>query len=361
MPEMLTVLIPTRNRQAFLERLVSHWARRHFHYPIVIADSSDPEVLEQTATRVASLASGLSVSHLVVPARTPLLAKLRGACESVRTPYVAVGADDDVFVAEGLGRAVAFLDAHPDYSVAHGEALLFCLASGMAHGALGWVSRYPQRTVAHATAAQRLTDHLRSYAPTWYSVQRTRQYREHLAEAAPLELDHRFGELLLSCLSLIQGKANTLDGLYMVRQAHAGQDSAKGGERGDLFDWVAHPSWAVQYQRVRDCLVDALIRQDGIGVEQGRRVVKEAVWSYLVKGLMKKRQAPRAQRALGVGARLRGMAKRIPGLRRAWEAIRTRIPGDERRVTLAWLLRPGSAFHAEFMPIYQSITADGHR
>jgi hypothetical protein len=266
----------------------------------------------------------------------------------VKTPFTALGADDDFFIPAGLDRAVQFLAEHSDYSVAHGDAVAFELESGAVFGQVERVNRYDQRTNDRATAKERLAEHFSDYPTTYYSVHRTEQLRQNFAKSVATRTDLAFGELLLCGLSLIQGKAKKLDGLYMARQNFA----AKEYEVLDVFDWIATSGWGEQYERFRDCLARELNEVEGLEVNEARRIIKEIFVDYLL-AVMK----PPPKAAAVPENNLRAVIKSIPGARPAVRALRSLDRSRRSAINLPALLDQSSPYHAEFMPVYCAITS----
>lgn len=352
---MVTLCIPTKDRPEFLARVLRYYRGQGARFQVVIADSSPSAVAEANQRLVESLRPGLNLRYLRYEPEIHVAQKIAHALEQVETPYAALGADDDFSVPTALERAAGFLAAHPDYALAHGEAILFhapAAAAGNGGGPL--VVRYAQRSVEQPTGALRLLDHLRHYALTFYSMQRTTLLRDTWKVVSGLELDYAFVELLPSCLAIIQGKSTQLGGLYLARQGHAAQTSVN--HLRDPLEWVADPSWASQQARVRHVLAETLARQDGLTLEEAREVVKQAFWWCLAKTLTTKWDNRYGQRGIAARLRFRAMARRVPGLRSAWRAARTLLPGGSQTISLETLRRPTSPYHADFMPIYRVVT-----
>jgi hypothetical protein len=192
-----------------------------------------------------------------------------------------------------------------------------------------------------------LRDHFSDYSTTYYSVHRTGQLRQNFLKRVASRTDLAFGELLPSGLSLIQGKAKKLDGLYMARQNFA----AKEYEFTDAFDWVATPGWAEQYERFRDCLAQELNEQAGLEVSDGRKVIKEVFVRYLIAVL-----TPQPVTNVTRSSTFRSAISAIPGARPAARALRSLDPGRRADINLPALLNPSSPYHGDFMPIYTAIT-----
>jgi len=164
--------------------------------------------------------------------------------------------------------------------------------------------------------------------------------------------DKAFASELLPCsLSIILGKVKELNCIYLVRQVHEQRYLLP-----DMYDWMTSPDWLPSYQVFRNCLTKELVRQDGISLDEARAVVKQAFWSYLAKGFMKKWQGCYGQPRVSRRTRLLQAMRVIPGARQAWRGLRSLLPSQRDEMSLNALLDPSSPYHADFMPIYRSVT-----
>lgn len=342
---MLTLIIPTFNRSLYLARLLSYYRERNFPYTIVVADSSDPLYLEQNEALVDSVRPDLRIEHKTYDTDIGIATKLARSAEEVGSAYSVVCADDDFLVPNSLRRAAEFLEAHPDYSIVHGFALKFGLEPGSSvYGPMVRTSRYTQRTVDHPTGAERLTDHLMNYTTTWYSVHRSSQLRFNMRMAIESESGAYFIELLPSALSLIQGKAQAMDALLMVRQSH----SSKNYVVPSASAWVASPNWTREYERFCDCLAEELAGQDGISVESAREIVERAFRPYL-EAFLGQATTKRNERSC-----LKALFGAIPGARVAWRRLYRMKHRDQGDMSLSWLLNGSSPYSDDFLPIYRA-------
>jgi hypothetical protein len=131
-------------------------------------------------------------------------------------------------------------------------------------------------------------------------------------------LDFRFGELLPSCLSVIQGKAKKLDCLYMVRQSNPVSE-AHNPKGYSIYGWIAETDWSDHYKHFRYCLAEELSRYDSISMEEAKHIVKYGLWLYLATVMFNPQE-------------------------------------QNDQLSLPAILRPSSFFHVDFMPVYRSIT-----
>lgn len=338
------------NRPDLLIRQLSYYATVGCRHTIYVGDSSETDHAEQAAAGIRILKDRVNIVYVRFSRlnATQVLSKM---LPLVKEPYATYIADDDFLVPSSLERCAQFLEEHPDFSTAHGVAALFSLSSSGAYGKVAWLSRYGQRAVEHTSARQRLIDYLENYYVGLFSVHRTEDLRTE-TEPSMLIPDRTFhGELLPCCLSILRGKAKTMDCLYLIRQAHDRRYHLP-----DIYDWITSPDWLTSYEAFRDCLAEELSRQDKVGIEEAKAVVKQAFWLYLGRYLMNKWEARYNRNGSEPLSRLRETARRIPGLRSAWHGMRSFLPGDYNKMSLEGLLRPSSPYHDDFMPIYRAIT-----
>ncbi|HYR89071.1 MAG TPA: TIGR00180 family glycosyltransferase [Terriglobia bacterium] len=348
---MLSIVIPTKNRGAFLERLLSYYSAQNLKEPLLVADSSDSDRIAEVRRAVDLGSKHLTIDYRSYDRRTTFDEKLTSVLGLVSTEFAVIGADDDFFSILGLQRAVDFLRANADFSVAHGSALTFELPPSAVYGDGMRIAHYAQRSIEHQTAAERLTDYLSRYSTLWYSVHRTAELLKNLRRVADLQTDPaRFTELLPGCLAVIQGKAKNLEGLYMVRQVHI-------QPRGhpSFSDWVNNADWAPRRTRFETCVTEALAKKDKISADAARVIVEHAFESY-VSQAREWNQRRMSRLSLSLKWLKAELARYVPRLPVLWQQGRSLLPGENNQVLLSALLRPSSPYHADFMPIYRAIT-----
>ena len=361
MRQQLTILVPTYNRYDRLLRLLRYYHATGCAAPLHVLDSSREALPAQGELRALLTRQGSLVSHTRYPPDIEALAKILSGLQDVTTPYVVLWADDDFLVPGTLEDGVRVLSQHPDVSVVHGQSALFRLQAGRVQ----WVAPYLQRSVLDETASARLKDHFQRYFVTFYSVHRTEQLVKNFQQVCQTGLDwHTWGELALSALAILQGKALALPRLYMVREGHAGMGSRTvQQQRGlDHFDWLTDTACTRQhgtYEMFRECLVPELMARDGLEASQARDVVKQALWPYFVRGMEEKWSTEDGRNVVPFGVRFREAAKRVPGLRTAWRTARAWMPHRPSTISLDALRQPSSRYYRDFMPIYRAVTTNG--
>src|SRR5271157_320016 len=275
---LLTMVIPTKDRSGFLERLLFYFYSVGFEHKIIIADSSKEDHRVHNAGTVQKVSSKLNILHISYDENIEPKEKIDNALSHVQSPYVVFGADDDFFVPKTLGSAVDFLNNNPYYSTVCGESLAFYLDTQTSHGKIKSLSEYPRTSIEDTDVQYRLIKHLSSYTPTWYSVHRTNQFMTYWDHLKTQNWDVRFFELLLSCLSIIDGKSKKLDSLYMVSQGNTRKSYVS---LDSCLDWISDPEWERQYTIFSQTLCEYLILKANIDMNIAKNTVNRAFLLYI--------------------------------------------------------------------------------
>jgi glycosyltransferase domain-containing protein len=370
---MLTLVIPTFNRPHFLARVIKYYVESHFPFEIVVADSSSQAAIEANQRVVNSAAPSLRIDYQLYSTDTNPYLKLVQALGKCTTPYAVICADDDFIITRGIVECVDFLELHQDYAVSRGNATIVEVSAGAENkaGAVfsGYV--YPQGAIESADPLERLVEHLQSYTPTYYSIHRRDQLVNNLQQAFENTVDYRFGELLASCLSVVQGKVALLDLMLMVRQGEPAAATVKYGEL--MLPWTelaTRDDFSPRYNSFENCLIRALGAGAGILSTEAKSSIRAAFGCYLERaaGL----EAPAESVAAG-GTGFRAAMPRVMRLfgsvpdvmqelihsRKPVELITSprefyrKVQAKRDRMSLASLTDSRSAFHDDFQPIYQ--------
>jgi glycosyltransferase domain-containing protein len=116
--ERLTILVPTRDRQDFLIRLVAVWGGTPVR--LVLIDGSDHSV---SATHREVIESAENVCYLHSP--VSYVERLKLAASYVSTPYAVTSGDDEFLLPAGLAAAIRALDQDPGLAGCVGQSLRF--------------------------------------------------------------------------------------------------------------------------------------------------------------------------------------------------------------------------------------------
>jgi glycosyltransferase domain-containing protein len=231
-----TIIIPTYNRSNYLRRILNYYNEHGGNSNIIVADSSSDENKKLNKKGISSL-SNLTLLHLSdYPTSISASHKVDDALNYVNTKYCVFCADDDFITPNGIKQSVDFLEKNPDFTVAHGYYISFCLkADKREKQKFCWKRGYQYESITFPEAKSRLFSHFSNYyAATFYAVHRTDFLKMIFKETIKFTDDVRFGELLPSMLTLIHGKMKRLDILYAAGDA----DSITSGPYAYLTDFI---------------------------------------------------------------------------------------------------------------------------
>jgi len=344
------------NRPVFLARLLRYYATMRFPYPIAIGDSSDPDQAQHNQQTVAALQGLLAIRYQYDPSLSAC-ACLERMSRVVTTPYCVFSGDDDFLCPTALERSIAFLEEHPDYGAAHGMGLMFQTEHNQPYGAIGNVGYYPQAVLQADTGVGRLKEFFAvSQYTLFYSVHRTTIWQAMFQglSAMPGTRNRNIfkDELIAVGVSVIRGKVQQLSELSLIHQVH--EDSYRFPH---VYDWLTDPAWFPSYQVFHERLVEELVRQDGVPIEDARVVIREVFWPYLAAQVIKAWKIDTTARVAPSRSALRRFARRLPGARRTWRAVRAAVQRARDPWSLPALRHPTSTDHAAFMPVYRLVTS----
>ena len=311
---MITIVVPTLNRPAFVVRALEYFAAASFGGEVLVGDSSDGENAQRTKRAIDRLKPRLRAVHLDCRGMDDRLALHRLARE-VRSRYVAFMGDDDFLIPSGIEQCIAFLEREPSFVAANGQAWTFDVRPGDVNGRLRIVESYRQPELLDDAAHQRLDAILADYRVGIFSVHRAEAWKE-MWRRAPEALDRSFGaELLPCCLSAVLGKTKHLDCFYLLRQkTHAAHYMLPRAS-----DWTANAHW----QSSLDLFCEELSRNvqsvDGRPGSMPASVVNERfVELYLKPRFPAYGSHPAGRAPAGNPSGLRRLAKAIPGVHAAF-------------------------------------------
>ncbi len=238
-----------KGRQLFTLRFLWHANKEKLPYRFLIADGQVHPKFAQLMARPRELFPDLDIEYVAYPNDADFrrfFAKMSGALQRVRTPYVMLVDNDDFLAFSGIERSLDFLDANPDYVCCGGGLAGFSVYAGMhaANGHLtGPLNRYAYRYTIHDRSvdfsSSSTVERLRVGSRNWwsyYAVFRADAQRTIWGEVVDIDFsDLQLHELFCAMRTLTLGKARS-DGttIAYLRQYDTSQGSSFRN------DWVHH-------------------------------------------------------------------------------------------------------------------------
>lgn len=389
---MLSIVLTTFNRPQHLRRLLDYFSGFHVKYPIYIGDASESTHLERNERTVGSVSKVLNVRHLVYDNSTDTYEVGFRCLEQVNTRYVVWVHDDDFVVPRALDAVVKFMDRNPSYEAAQGKQIAFRTSSGGAYSTslemapLNMVDFSVEGVDARDRIRKRITQNTMFAAPkTVYSVMRAPTALRLYTEVLALGLDHSNTEAVMNQMVLLSGNIKLINRLYIGRQHYRSNNSYHGShhrytpvitrpgtgesyeplldmrrdkkilQRPDFFDLLVDPLFHIKYERMITCLSNELSRQDGIGVDESREIIKRWQWYFLAKNMMLKfceqtGYQPNAAegKVRPISRGLRQWLRHVPGVAVMQQKLLALGGG---KMSAAALLRPNLTFYNDLKPI----------
>lgn len=361
----LTIVVPSHNRTGWLGRLLKYYSEVECPYAISIADSSAPAAAVRNVELVERYSVALNLRYESYSEGISVFEKLTRAIGEIDTAYTVVCADDDAIIPSTLAECVSFLEAAPDYAIAHGRTIWARAQDPDLPRQPLLTHTYRQRSIELPTPLERLRAHLGDYRPTFYSVHRREDHARALRLAEEASRDDRFVELLASCLTLVRGKSRELDRLYMVRQAHSGSAGRRAPSWSDIR---SYDDFGERYQEFHQRLVNELVSEGGERTES-EEAVHEGFSAFLARAepfplrvnavtpvRMAKRLATRfimVVRSARSAVRDVGLRATLRAPRRVLRTARLEAEYDRDSFSVRKLLDVRSEFHAAFLPVYR--------
>ena len=288
--ELLTVVLITHNRPAFLRRALQYYSS--LPCKVLVLDSS-PE-------RPEGDFSAVDYQHLPQFAYWGMQAKLTYGVEQLTTPYMVFAADDDFILHESLAESVSFLEANRDYGLCHGYCLMYLARAD----SVDYFRRDKKICEDYASerAEDRVLDFMHQYVPPFYGVCRTSIIKDWYA-ALPPGTSFEWQEIGHTYYLLANAKARILPIPYVVREINFGfsdhntevyhalsyTDSKSVAEREAFAEFLASLPTGIndldQSQRKAFALesfaamADSLVTRRALTIE----LIFESKWNHLTK------------------------------------------------------------------------------
>ena len=205
--DRLTVAVLSKDRPELLESVVRYWLDQNVN--VIVSDASKHPNLE-----VAAL-TGVLYRH----GEDNWSQRLQFLSQSVRTDFVMLSCDDELYLPSAVSECILFLDRNPEFVACSGE----CVELSSKFGMLYWKPKYVRFrafNLAHDSAQARVQDYLSaSLVPTaYYGVNRVEPWRAIWSSMNPDDFATlEASETMFEILAASFGKIRVLPRLLWVR------------------------------------------------------------------------------------------------------------------------------------------------
>ncbi|WP_423205141.1 TIGR00180 family glycosyltransferase [Pseudomonas kribbensis] len=259
--ELLTVVLITHNRPAFLRRAVKYYSS----LPCKIM------VLDSTVERPDGDFSAVDYHHVPQFAYWGMQAKLAYGVERLTTPYMVLAADDDFILHDSLTESVSFLQANQDYGMCHGYCLMYLtLTNGVNYYRR---DKKVQEDYASERAQDRVIDYMSQYIPPFYAVTRT-DLMQTWHSALPAGTNFQWQEIGHVYFLLASAKARILPIPYVVREINYQVSE----HNTDVFHSLTHvdAKSVAEREAFAEFLTGLPCAIDGLDAKQGKAFALES-------------------------------------------------------------------------------------
>lgn len=312
--DRITFIIHTYNRPHFLIRLVRYFdkvaAMRSAH--VVIADGSSDADAAPFDEWLAAHPVGFDLTVRRHPGTT-LMERLGLALETIDTPYVILGADDDLYFFDWIETAIAMMDAEADLGVVFGQFMTFRLEEFVPYGLdvafdVPKLENPPIAWLEADSAEDRFTElsrhRLGLSSPGWYALQRTPLLAAIVTCGRRFHLEAMMFEKFMVVAQAASGKTRMLDQLFIARQTDPALNRSPFG----------HKENRGRVEALVECSLAYLAEATGLPTERAKEIIDTVLGPEIA--LMQKADRKR---------HLRAVANRFPVLRRLWSGVQ-RMP-----------------------------------
>lgn len=217
MTSLLTIIVPTKNRSSFVERMLKYYEASKIKINFLILDSSD-EIERKKIKKIIDFYKKIFNINFFSAKLYPVPIISKYVCH-VLTKYSLISSDDDFYSLEELQFGIFFLEKNSNYSLYNGPSIII--------NDLGYVrliNKYPIRIFAkNLDLNKKLISHIDNYTPLNTSIIRTDNLIE-LFKLYDYKNIHKFcpmrnisDEMLISFLFICSGNIKTSNEIFLIR------------------------------------------------------------------------------------------------------------------------------------------------
>jgi glycosyltransferase domain-containing protein len=285
----VTMLVPTRNRQGYLQNILETYGNTPLQ--LIVADTSPAPL------RGVERYANVRYHHFT---ECRFIDKLQFLVDSAATEHVVMRAENRHLTLHGIARCTQHLLGHPDCTLAHGAHVWV----RQKHGRLESWPCYNADSLAGLLQDRPEDRLLAAFDPMvslYYAVEKRQNLLDVLRYAPGIENLNAF-EMLLTAIKAINGKCARVPVLFCAVQERP--SALKSPRLYDGFDTVASaPEYAEQHRCVVSGIASHLALRSGLPAARAEEITRASLAKFLSCHCAKKVET--------AGERLRRKAKRF--------------------------------------------------
>jgi glycosyltransferase domain-containing protein len=262
----LTIIIPTISRPLFIRRQVRYWSS--LNAQVVILDGAQNSNLDPCLQDLPS-----HIRYIHQPSKFNV--RLSTASQYISTDFACLLPDDELFLPQGLERAMTVLRQDESLIGVVGKVLYFFVDQGRflsTRAYEDWKNFRPESVTAW--------DRVREVLPpnkahkVQFGVFRSEQWKEIFFESyRDFYSTGYLYERMLNLYSAVLGKTVVIDELLWMRSMEnppISNDAVPRDDRGGMLGWADDPAMAGEVNHYLSKVQDLIQRGEGISEEQAR-------------------------------------------------------------------------------------------
>ncbi len=252
--ELLTIIIPTKNRPYLLNRSLRYFIQAEISTKIIIIDSSDGLLLDKTKLIYNDFCVNLDIDYCHVDPSMEYSNKISIAADMVDTPYSLLVGDDDFPLKSTIEELLLKLENDKSIVAAYGERVAITQINEKAQG-FKWVKSYTNYGGISITNSNILDRIRRLPIPVWQqypnAIIRTTPFKKAYQMVKKLDYT-QYSEFFISSYILTYGKWVKFDVLFTVCHQENKFCRFKDrylfthyiGKGGSVLDGVSQDKWS---------------------------------------------------------------------------------------------------------------------
>jgi glycosyltransferase domain-containing protein len=252
--DLVTILIPTKDRPYLLNRSLSYYAKIGFLTRFIIIDSSSSAFLAETKKVCEKWCDQLTIEYLCVDEDNEISNKIFLAADLVDTPYILWIGDDDFPLKSTINKLLVKLERDRSIVAAFGHRVAISQVNTKTSG-FKWVKSYPNYSGISIVNNNALDRIRRLPIPVWQqypnSIIRSDVLKKAVLKIRKLEYT-QYSEFFMHSLILAHGKWIKFDMLFAVCHQESSLCSFKSrylfpnyiGDGGSVLDGVSRDLWS---------------------------------------------------------------------------------------------------------------------